>query len=872
MPIAVMDPGQMIRPKQVVAPVAPSAGSGIMSPGTPIRVDPKGTARQAARDRILRRQRVSDAELARQQMIEDAILARRQKIEDDKYLRQIQIDDAAYEDEKFLRDQEYKDERADDIARIKRGEDLADDITNRGRVLSDRDDLRGYKREVLEDERGYNNDQRDEKYRREDEVDLKDYNRGATDRDQQRAKHKLWVKESKARLRESRLTQEQIKSDALFKTKQLYAEFLNDVASNEETSGYRERLDAVIDSLSVEEKALQTYAMERTIGALNSAIEVYIDVGLDSDESEEWLENLFSQAGLQEVTEISTETIEELAFKVMSQVEADSSIALGIAPLTEVKTAIEVAARDQKLLVEQKKQFEIARSKVSNEAMDPKAIEYMKRAFRTKIGNLGEDAFEEVESKTKLDEDGKPRDIPSDNPTEDVGGNSIDKDPPLVTKGDTKAFLDDLGNENPTEEAIKDTEDIDESNSSATIAPAPEGASTFIEPNATEGESNSSAVINPGASSFIDENATDDDNMTEPDDFDPRSMTLNAVDLAGKGIDVLDRMANTQVDVVGPLTDAAEFVGENAEIIAPAVVAARKPLGKGIKKGYEGLENVIGKAGDAVANTAPVQALTAPDPSVGNIDDLVPDVDPNKPVAQRWKTPDGVDVTGQKGVSNARPVKVSNLMSEESVGRANQLLESKGFKPFTEPLPDADPNKKLDLKQRAEWQLRFRDHINQQVASGRTTLRTRLMNALKAMKPGMPQGKLGKFLKVLAPAATAYEVIALGKDIYELLSREDPEAAQAVKEQLEVEEAGIIAEESMAPITEEIQNSMGTSEEVSMPIEEMNNSADFSSGEAGTYNLPPNLAEALKMDNLENLEKKDSLSSNEMVDLIMGSQ
>jgi len=188
-------------------------------------------------------------------------------------------------------------------------------------------------------------------------------------------------------------------------------------------------------------------------------------------------------------------------------------------------------------------------------------------------------------------------------------------------------------------------------------------------------------------------------------------------------------------------------------------------------------------------------------------------------------------------------------MSVDSVDNANKLLESKGLKPYTEPMPDPHPNKKLDLKQRAEWQLRFRDHVNKQVQGSRTALKTRLMSAIKAMKPGMPQGKLGKFLKVLGPAVAAYEVIALGKDIYELLSTEDPEAAQSLKDHLETEEAGILAEESIAPITEEIKDSMGTAEEVSMPIEDMNNSTEFSSGQAGTYDLPPNLAEALRVSN-----------------------
>lgn len=821
MQIPLADLGQVIRPQQVVAPTAPTAGATIMAPAAPVRVDPSGAARQAARDRILRRNQVADAKLARQQEIEDAILARQQQIEDAEYERQIEIDDAAYDDEKYLRDQKYKDDRADQIARIKRSQGLADDVRDRGRELADRDDTREYQKGVLEEQRDYDAELREEEYKREDEIDKRDYERGATERKQAREKHNQFIKESNARLAESKKRKEVLDQEALFNTKKMYAEFLNEVATNKEATAYRQNLDRIIESLSVEEEALQSYAINKTISAVNNIVKVYLDVGLDGD-GDEWVEQLFEQNGLSEVQDIGNdpELAKALAFSVMSQVQENPTLTMSIAPLAEVKSAMETAASEQKQLVEQMKQFQIARTKASNKTIDPAAVEVMKKAFRTRIGHLGEDAFEEVESKTTFDEDGTPRGTPADEITEDVDGNKVEEKVPEVSEKDKKDFLDDLSDADPMEEAIKDTEAIDESNSSATIKPASEGASTFVE---AEG--------------------TDEDNMTEPEEFNPRSITLNTADVVGKGLDVLDRM-----DLGGVASDAASFAGENAEIIAPLGVAARKPIIEGSKKVGQAGANVIKGGADAISNSAAMQALTKADPDIGNIDDVVPDVDPNKPVEQRWMK-DGQDITGIKGVPGAEPVKVTNLMGADSVDSANKLLESKGLKPYTEPMPDPHPNKKIDLKQRAEWQLKFRDHVNKQIQGSRTALRTRLMSAIKAMKPGMPQGKLGKFLKVLGPAAAAYEVIALGKDVYELLSREDPEAAQAVQDQLETEEAGVVAEEGMASITEEIKNSMGSSEEVSMPIEEMNNSAEFSSGQAGTYDLPPNLAEALRMSN-----------------------
>jgi hypothetical protein len=814
MQIALMDPGQVIRPQQIVAPSAPAPGAAIMAPGTPVRRDPNGTARMAARDRILRSQQVADAERVRQQKIEDAIIARRQQLEDEEWRRQIQVEDAAYEDEKNLRDEERKNKRADEIARIKRAEEIADDISKRGRELRDRDDTRKYNEQVLAEQRDYDEKILEAKNKREDEKDKRDWERGAQDRVRQSEKHTQWMAESKARLAEIQERQKQIKIESLFNTKKSYADFLNDVATNKVNSDYRERLDEIINRLSIEEEALQNYAIEKTIGVINNLVDIYLKNGID-DDTDEWLEKLFAQYGMDDVTDIKDkpELVNQIAFNVMSQVTNNPTLLMSIQPLTEVKTAIETATQGQKELVQQQKQFELARSKVSNKTFDEEAVKMLKKAYRMRIGMLGEDPYTQVEDKTQFDENGEPRNLPKESPSEDIEGKSIEQDPPKITKKDTKDFLDDLGNENPADEAIKDATVTDESNSSAVIKPATPDASTFLEASGTD-ESNSSAVIKPsaGATSFIETEGTDDDNMTEPDDEAKyNSMILNAGSAIGDGVDALGEV----IDRSGVGDAASNAISSAADMaISPEGAAITGSL-LSTDKGRE----IIGQAGQTLKDTGRGIANATITPTgpqyatdeLKNLqgvlnegsDDLV-----EKPVKQTWTDPKtGLPAT--KGTKGAVPNKVNRLQPEGIANKVNQALGANGSKTFTEPPPAPGGNAKKDLRARAEWQLRLRDHVNTQVQESRKALGVRLKQSVQSMKAKgsrvkgkVPSGVLD-FIGNVMKGLVIVEVAYLGQDLVDYLSMEDPkllgdikahEPLEAAREQVQADLNATLAE------------------------------------------------------------------------------
>lgn len=784
MQIPLADLGQVIRPQQLVVPTAPNAGARIMAPSAPVRVDPNGAARQAARDRILRRNQVADAELTRQQQIEDAILARRQQIEDEEWKRQLQVDDAAYEDEKYLRNEDSKNKRADAISTAKRSESIQDDARNRIRILGDRQELRGHNKEVLEEQRGYDKELLEARNKREDEQEERKWRRAAPGRVQGAEKHTQWMKESEARLKESEARKAQINSESLLNTKKAYADFLSDVATNRVDSDYRDRLDEIIERLSIEEEALQNYAVEKTIGVLNNLVKIYIDTGIDK-ETDEWLEKLFEQYGMQEVTDIKDkpELVDVIAHNVMSQVQNNETLLMSIQPLGEVKSAIETAAQDQKELVQQQKQFELARSKATNKTYDPEAVEMLKKAYRTRIGHFGQDAFEEVESKTKVDENGVPRGTPAEEITEDVDGNKVEEKVPDVSEKDTKAFLDDLGDSNPMKETIKDTETIDESNSSATIAPAPEGASTFI-----------------------DMEGTDDDNMTASDDGAKyNSMILNAGSSIGDGINSL-----------GEVIDRSGIGDAASNAVSSASDMAMSPEGAAITgsllatdKGRE----IIGQAGQTLQDTGRgiANATIAPTGSQYATDELknlqgalneAPSDLVEKPVKQVWIDPETGGPAG-KGTKGAVPSKVNRLQPEGISNKVNQALGANGSKTFTESPPAPEGNAKKDLRARAEWQLRLRDHVNTQVQESRQALGARLNQSLKSMKAKgsrvkgkVPSGVLD-FIGNVMKGLTILEVAYLGQDLVEYLSMEDPKLLEDIK-----------AHEPMEAVREEVQSDL----------------------------------------------------------------
>ena len=729
----VMDPGQVIRP-MTTPMVIPGGGTGARIRSTTGGVAPVRGPSNNFINRRARRETLADNELARRQLLEDEARIRKQKIEDAEWEREAKIMD-------------YETDREWDLAK------------------EDRDLNRELDKEKARIESEIAKEKREEKYkiaaeeRAAEQAQIKsdqEWERGKPERELREKQINAQIELSQQQLEEVKQRMEDNKKKYDLEVEKAYFQFRSNAKSVRSGAKLKKRITSFIDDLPNKKQAILDKARANAMVHVLALVKMGDNI---DPVSEEFLDPLYEEFDINDFSELTDETQrQKFLDKVLIKAQNDE-LALG-GYVKSIKDTLERSVLEHNNLVRQHEIYLNMLTRVSDKEIDEESYAVLDKEFK-KILGLNNKSISSVNAKGGLDSEGNPTTPPADANliAPDLKTPASAAEP---TEEETKDFIDDLTNKDPGKEVIAD----------------PEGES--VNPTGDEVEQ---------ADSFLDPKTGDDDLEEEEEDSRYNSMLINAGSAIGDGVDKIGE-AISDSGIVDAASNAVSSAADMA--ISPEGAAITGSL-LATDKGRE----IIGQAGQTLKDTGRgiANATITPTGSQYATDELknlqgvlneAPDDLVEKPVKQVWTDPE-TGLPAEKGTKGAVPSKVNRLQPEGIANKVNQALGANGSKTFTEPPPAPEGNAKKDLRARAEWQLRLRDHVNTQVQESRKALGVRLNQSVQSMKAKgsrvkgkVPSGVLD-FIGNVMKGLVIVEVAYLGKDLVDYLSMEDPKLLEDIK-------------------------------------------------------------------------------------------
>lgn len=290
-------------------------------------------------------------------------------------------------DRMFARQDDMRDRREylEDQKRIRR-QTLRDDVRDRNRKIEDEDRKR---LEYLDD--------RDERYRREDEIDAREYERGAYDRSIKKRKDEEFFKTLERQRKQTNKKLRTEKTNELIKAKTAYAKLLDIEAGNENLKSFRKH---IIESRQAFAQQRQTNKEQLASNVLVDLHSVVSSESLSGDE-EDMIDALVQQIayskgvpnsdtlGYTDIVGLDKDVQLLIANQLIKMAESGSMTLGGIQGM--VKTRLETHAEVQKDLNEKIVEYDKMWQDVSSKESDPNAMAGLKEMYRERIIELGGD-------------------------------------------------------------------------------------------------------------------------------------------------------------------------------------------------------------------------------------------------------------------------------------------------------------------------------------------------------------------------------------------------------------------------------------------------------------------------------------------------